>query len=572
MKSSNELRDLLRRIDRKGYPAYKDIRGMYEFPDFVLSIDHVQGDPFASPSKISIHVDGKASGFPKGLYKNEMRRAALQDELLRQFGRRAESETFKARGSGKSGLISVSRCGQEILERSGCRIRMDNGDILLRMDVGLPAVGRTINAGEAVKIFFEQIPACVKKSLYYNALDAGRLEKISELADNQAHIRQKLSELGLCAFVADGSVLPRESGISQKPMKNAVPFKSPESMAVRIDVPHGKPLRGMGIPRGITLIVGGGYHGKSTLLEALERGVYNHIQGDGREYVITEASAVKIRAEDGRSIKNVDISMFINDLPNGRDTRHFYTEDASGSTSQAANVIEAMEAGSRTLLIDEDTSATNFMIRDELMQLVVSRESEPITPYIDRIRELYEVYGISSILVAGSSGSYFHKADVILQMKQYIPEDITAFAREKAAGFPAPSRKLTACEKPDFNRRPGPCSQTMDRRKGGGERMKVKTFGRDSVQIDRETVDLRYTEQLVDSEQVAALGYLTGYARKHLMDGRHCLADIVRELERLMKEKGFEAVCESGWLPAGLAAPRTQEIFACLNRYRKMNL
>lgn len=196
-------------------------------------------------------------------------------------------------------------------------------------------------------------------------------------------------------------------------MKNAVPFKSPESMAVRIDVPHGKPLRGMGIPRGITLIVGGGYHGKSTLLEALERGVYNHIQGDGREYVITEASAVKIRAEDGRSIKNVDISMFINDLPNGRDTRHFYTEDASGSTSQAANVIEAMEAGSRTLLIDEDTSATNFMIRDELMQLVVSRESEPITPYIDRIRELYEVYGISSILVAGSSGSYFHKMPML---------------------------------------------------------------------------------------------------------------------------------------------------------------
>lgn len=248
------------------------------------------------------------------------------------------------------------------------------------------------------------------------------MEKIAELADDQAYIRRMLSEKGLCAFVADGAVLPRESGISQKPMRGAVAFKAPESLAVTMNLPYGGNIRGMGIPKGVTLIVGGGYHGKSTLLEALERGVYQHIMGDGREYVITDDTAVKIRAEDGRNIQGVDISMFINGLPNGKDTKHFETEDASGSTSQAANVIEAMEAGSRVFLIDEDTSATNFMIRDELMQSVVSRESEPITPYIDRLRELYENYGISSIIVAGSSGSYFHKADHIIQMRQYIPE------------------------------------------------------------------------------------------------------------------------------------------------------
>ena len=101
----------------------------------------------------------------------------------------------------------------------------------------------------------------------------------------------------------------------------------------------------MGIRKGITLIVGGGYHGKSTLLKALEAGVYNHIAGDGREFVITDDTAFKLRAEDGRSITGVDISPFIKNLPNKKDTVHFSTEDASGSTSQAANLMEALESG-----------------------------------------------------------------------------------------------------------------------------------------------------------------------------------------------------------------------------------
>lgn len=586
MKSAADLKQLLEHIDHRGYPAYKDIRGRYQFRGYVLSIDHVQGDPFASPSKVSVEISGKVSGFPQRLYENFERRIALQDELLRQFGHQAEKAAFKAKGSGKSGLISASRPGQEIIERSGCEIHPVAGDILLRMEVGLPANGRTINGREAVKIFFELIPACVQKALYYQSLDSGRLERIAELADNQSYIRRMLSEKDLCAFVADGAVLPRESGISQKPMKGAVAFKSPESLAVTINLPYGGEIRGMGIPKGVTLIVGGGYHGKSTLLEALERGVYNHIIGDGREYVITDNTAVKIRAEDGRSIRGVDISMFINGLPNGKDTKCFHTEDASGSTSQAANVIEAMEAGSRVLLIDEDTSATNFMIRDELMQSVVSRDSEPITPYIDRLRELYETYGISSIIVAGSSGSYFHKADHILQMRQYVPDEITAFAKSKAAEYPILSEKAPACEAPSFDRKPrGFAEKTPGFREGSsgrerpgkfaersGERTKIKVFGRDSVQINRETIDMRYVEQLVDSEQLMALGYLLNYAQKHYMNGQRTMAQIVEELIGLIEAGNLKAVCEGSYLPAGLAMPRKQEIFACFNRYRKLNI
>lgn len=565
MKSSEDLRELLRRIDRRSYPAYKDIKGSYAFGDYVLSIDHVQGDPFASPSKISLHIFGKYAGFPDSLYAVKPRRIALQDELLRQFGRCVQDLAFKAKGSGKSGLLSVSRCSQEILERTGCEIDPEKGDVLLRMEVGLPANGRTINAREADKIFFEFIPSCMAGSLYYKVLNQKRLQAVSNLADDQTYIREKLKEMGLCAFVADGAILPRESGISQKPLKGAVPFKSPESMEVIMNLPHRGRLRGMGIPKGITLIVGGGYHGKSTLLEALERGVYNHIEGDGREYVITEDTAMKIRAEDGRSIKGVDISMFIDDLPGGKETKNFKTANASGSTSQAANVIEAVEAGSQTLLIDEDTSATNFMIRDELMQLVVSRDSEPITPYIDRIQELYNRFNISTILVAGSSGSYFHKADYILQMKNYIPEDITEFAKKKAAEFPALPADALPVKPLDFKRIPKSAGTL-------GERSKLKVLGRDAIQIDREIIELRYVEQLVDSEQLMSLACMIKYLSKYLINGRDSLTELVDVLIKHIEKNGLKAIYEKNYLPSGLAMPRRQEIFACLNRYRKINL
>ena len=334
-----------------------------------------------------------------------------------------------------------------------------------------------------------------------------------------------------------------------------------------LELPHRGKITGMGIRRGITLIVGGGYHGKSTLLKALEPGVYNHIAGDGREYVITDATAMKIRAEDGRSIKKTDISMFINDLPNKKETRGFYTEDASGSTSQAANVIESMEAGAKLLLIDEDTSATNFMIRDELMQRVIHRDMEPITPFIERIRELYDEYGISTAIVAGSSGAYFHIADCIIQMDRYVPKDITALAKREAESFPMLSGPDEKAAAPVFTRCPGGNPVFH-----GNDRVKMKTMGREAVQINRETIDLRYVEQLVDSEQVSALGYCVKYAEKHLLDGRKTLQKVVEELENKIKKDGLGSLCESGSSVACLAAPRKQEIYACLDRYRGLKL
>lgn len=563
MKSSAELKKDILAIDHRGYPGYKGLRGRYQFKDHVLSIDHVQGDPFASPSHLSVHVDGHKAGFPKDYYQDDISRITLQDHLTRCFGKALAPFSFKAKGSGKSGLLSVSHCGQQVLERTACEVSAD-GSVTVRFEAGFPANGRSVNAGELVKMLFQFVPEAAQIALFYDRLNKNALKAAIELARDQQFIREHLSEQGLAAFLADGSVLPRESGISDRPMKGAVPFQSPAACKVTVTLPYHGPVTGMGIKKGITLFVGGGYHGKSTLLQALEMGVYNHIAGDGREYVITDPSAWKLRAEDGRSISHTDISPFINHLPNKKDTVHFSTEDASGSTSQAANLMEAVESGSKLLLIDEDTSATNFMIRDELMQKVICREEEPITPFIERVRSMYDDLGVSSIIVAGSSGSFFQIADTIIQMKEYIPYDITERAREAAASYPALKQQehFPASD----NMRAPKANQALKK----DPRLKMKTMGTNEMLLAKDAIELRYLEQLIDPEQTNALAYALKYLELNRMNGSRTVPQLLDDIEVLTASKGLSALYDKEYVRSGLAMPRRQEIAACLNRYRKL--
>lgn len=562
MKSSEDLRIKLRSIDHRGYPAYKELKGQYDFRDFVLSIDHVQGDPFAAPSRLSVLVTAPKAALPPAFYNNYAKRITLQDHLTRLFADQLVAGSSRA-GSGKSGLLAVSRCGQEVLERTACRV--NNGAVTLRFEAGFPARGRTIDARELEKMLFDILPDCVNKSLFYRNISQRQLAAAIALCEDQQAIREQLPKLNLCAFIANDSILPRQSGVSDRPMRDAVPFRSPASMEVALQLPNRGTVTGMGIPRGITLFVGGGYHGKSTVLQALQTGVYNHICGDGRELVISDESAWKLRSEDGRSISNVDISPFIRNLPGKKDTRHFSTEDASGSTSQAANLMEAIESGSQLLLIDEDTSATNFMIRDKLMQQVVSPEEEPITPFIERVRSLYEDFGISSIIIAGSSGSYFHVADTVIQMKEYVPHDITAKAKQAAAAFPVFS---TEQEKfPDYSGKRCP-RPNMALRKT--DRLKLKFMGTSELLLERDSVELRYLEQLRDAEQTAALAYLLKWFELSLLDGKKSLTELADLAERQLNVKGLESLFDNDDIRSSLARPRRQEILACVNRYRKL--
>lgn len=585
MKSSRDLRQLLESIDRKSYPAYKSAQGAYDCSDYILSIDHVQGDPFAAPSKVSVTISHQKAGFPSAFFDTDYKKRAFEDYLVRQFSKEIARFNFKAKGSGKSGLLSISQPGPEILTRTACECHAKG--ITARFQVGFPANGRTINSGELIRILFDFLPRCVEQVFFYKSRPAGEVKSVIALAEDQHFIRQELPRLGLVSFVADGAVLPRESGISSRPMKGGVAFSSPDSLRVSLTLPNHGPITGMGLKKGITLIVGGGYHGKSTLLKALEAGVYDHISGDGREYVITDDTALKLRAEDGRSIRNADISMFINDLPNKKDTRCFSTEDASGSTSQAAAVVEGIEAGSRVFLIDEDTSATNFMVRDDLMQKIINRSKEPITPFIERARDLYEQAGISTIMVAGSSGAYFYIADTIIQMDSYVPVDITRATKEFCAGYgadpvtsapgfalPKEGRRLMQSAGRERASQAQERSGGYDRRGHRGDsreredRIKVKVYGKDSLQVGKEPVELRFVEQLIDSEQTAALAQMLRYSIEHQLLERYSLKEVVALLLKELEKGGLSAIGDTSYSAMGLCMPRPQEIFACLNRYR----
>ncbi|MCI9627185.1 MAG: ABC-ATPase domain-containing protein [Clostridia bacterium] len=562
MKRAADLKELLKSINGKSYGAYKSLAGDYVFPAYTLCIDHVQGDPFAAPSKVRVVISAKENGFPAALFDTYEKKTALEDCLLRGFARQVYRYSGKAAGSGGSGRISVSRCGQEVLERSAMQIAPER--LEARFEIGFPARGRTVLAFELEKILFDYLPEIVRQSLFYENLDARAVAAAVDLADDQAAIRRELDARGLAAFVADGAILPRESGISDRPMRGGVPFTAPESMAVTLNLPHHGRLRGMGIARGVTLVVGGGYHGKSTLLHALERGVYNHIAGDGREYVVTESSATKIRAEDGRAITDCNISAFISGLPGGRDTTRFRSENASGSTSQAANIAEAIEAGAKLLLIDEDTSATNFMIRDDLMQQLIHRDKEPITPFLELVRPLYEQRGISTILVVGSSGTYFHAADTVVQMDCYELKEITAQAK-KVAGEVPPHLQL---------HREQPLPLDAARRLGRGSLpksdrgTKIKVAGRDALTINKETIDLRYLEQLADSEQAAAIGYILCWMDEHAA-GKP-LGEAVDAAMAQLRRGGILSIIPGRYSPQFLAMPRKQEVFGALCRLRRL--
>ena len=570
MKMAEELQRELRSINRKSYPAYKGLKGAYQFPDYQLFIEHVQGDPFAAPSALRIFVPHSKAKFPERYYWDKCSKVALQDALLRRFAEISAKFCYQAKGSGKSGVIQVSHCGQEVLERTACEITKEG--IHIRFFVGFPANGRTINSGELEKILFVYLPKCVEMSLYHRKVPEKETEQVICLKEDQRVIREELKKRGLIAFVANGSILPRQSGNSDLPMKDAVPFQSPKSMEITIQLRHRGSITGMGIRKGITLIAGGGYHGKSTLLEALEKGVYDHIAGDGREFVITDDTAWKLRAEDGRKIKDVDISLFINHLPNGRNTRRFSTLDASGSTSQAANIIEAIEAKSQVLLIDEDTSATNFMVRDELMQRVIQKDKEPITPFLERARDLYEKAGISTILVVGSCGSYFYIADQIIQMDNYCPVDITEKTRKLLKEYRKPDCEAEGFTLPSEKRSISFGSSVVRRKnyRGTGmveEHEKLKVMGRESLMLGKEQLDLRYLEQLADREQTQTLGYLLKYAKEQYSGKTTDLTALMESLIRKLEKEGIGSVSGQKEIPAGMAMPRRQEIYACFNRF-----
>ncbi|MEB3232275.1 MAG: ABC-ATPase domain-containing protein [Leptolyngbyaceae bacterium] len=610
MPTDDDLFNLLTGLDRQSYKAYKQIQGRYSFPGFTLLIDYVQGDPFAAPSRLRVQVphrskQGKAiAAFPAELYRNPIRTIALCDYLTRQFERVA-NELRGKRGSGKSGLIAIAAPSQQVLERTS--VLVNSEQVEARFVVGLPAQGRSILGRQAGELLCDDMIDLVEQALFYRNLDGKAILRHVETVEDAHHLRQQLDSQNLVAFIPNGSILPRDSGVSDKPLKKeVVPFQSPESLEVTLERPNRGAITGMGIPKGITLIVGGGYHGKSTLLQAIALGIYNHIPGDGREALVTNDTAVKIRAEDGRRIAGVNISPFINHLPQGRSTSQFSSDNASGSTSQAASIIEALELGTQLLLVDEDTSATNFMIRDRRMQALIAKEREPITPFIDKIRQLYNDYGVSTILVMGGSGDYFDVADTVIGLFDYQPQDLTEDAKAIAQQYqtdraaeggqsfgqltpriPLAKRLDPSSEgergdrgyrgkasRGDRYRNDREGDRSDDR--GGPDRKrddrgpKLKARDVDELQFGKETIDLSAVEQLMDLGQVRGIGSAIAYLQDRYLNGNDSLTDIIATVIRDVDDKSLDVLTSS---PSGeLVRFRSFELAAALNRLRSLDI
>ena len=567
--TKKQLQKKITPLDGKDYGAFQSLIGAYDFEQFVLIIDQIPKDPYA-PSHTGIY----RIQFPIGdmaiegdMLDTRIGEIACRDFYARQFFYNSKKLAGERRGTGNSGIITINEPGQTILERSS--VVINKNIVEIRCFVGLPASGRNIKAKLAIKMLLEELPEIVRFSLHRDHTDTDLLMSHIHTAIDAEFLREKLPDLGLLAFIADGAILPRESGTSDRTMSNdsIIPFKSPESLKTEINLPYAGKTTGMGISQGITLLAGGGYHGKSTLLQAIEMGVYNHIAGDGRERCVSLAETVKVRAYCGRPVIKTDISPFIRNLPFREDTSAFTTENASGSTSQAANIIEAIEMGAKVILMDEDTCATNFMIRDRYMQMLVKKSDEPITSYIDKIRQLYAEKKISTILALGGVGDYFEVADNIIQMIKYQPEDVSVRAKDIIHKYPT-KRIKEDVEHPIQPKVRIPVPESINPM-SEYRKWRLYTTEVHTLQLGRNKIDLTDLEQLIELSQTKAIGFSMLYAKKY-MNGKRTLKEVIDLVMADIGENGLDILSEK--ISGHFAQFRSFELGFALNRMRSFNV
>ncbi len=542
----------------------------------MLRIDRVQPDPYAPPTRIRLEIPADLPGLEiladRGLVGTVDRRLAVRDFLTREL-----------HAGFKGTALSIASPGQEILERSAVVLLPDadpqedgeDGEqaasaaawtLEIRARMALPARGRSIQGHEAARIVSRDLTREVGTALDLTGRRAERLTAhVAALEDHRA-LARAVRENGWVSFLADGAELPRRSGVSDAPMRTgAVPLRAPEPLAAVVELPHAGRVRGTAIGSGVTVIVGGGYHGKSTLLAAIERGVYPHVPGDGRELVATVPDAVKVRAADGRAVTGVDLSPFISHLPGGRDTTAFTTKNASGSTSQAASIIEAIEAGASALLLDEDTSATNLLIRDARMRALVADEREPITPFVDRVGAL-SASGVSTVMVMGGSGDYLDVADRVVLMDSYALRDATTEAAAVAAAQPRVSTALS--QWPTAGARVPLPSPPRDRRGP----VRTRSRGLTQVTLDREDIDVADVSGIVDPGQTEAIAHALRALLEQRFDGESSLAQCLEDLDALLDDEGLDALGSAREHPAFLVRPRAVDVAGAVNRYRSLEL
>jgi predicted ABC-class ATPase len=555
MPSIADLDRLLRRLDGKGYGAGKQVVGRYADSDMLLWFTYAPADKFAPPGRLIIDFGAKDYGYPSEVLSDDTRRVCLAhflsdlvDQRLRQQGLR---------------LLRMDAPRQAVLRRTS--VHVEPLRIQLRLGFHYEAAGRRILGRRCAEVYCERLPSLVR-SIAYQDIDGMALANLIRCVENQRAIRELLPELGLVGFVGDGSILPRQGNTDQPLAEGCVPFEAPESLEVSVPVPHGDDIRGLGIAEGrLTCISGANFQGKTTLLEALGQGIYDHVPGDGRELVVCLRDLAFANKENKRVVTATDITPFISHLPGVGDCKKFTSSASSGSTSQAACIVDAVEAGMPGILIDEDDSAVNLLVKDNRLKRLVPGDIEPIRPLIDTIKSLPREHGMTPVMVVGALGEFTEIADTIVMMHEFKVEDAThrisefrsdptiELMQEVSERLPQDAKeelgraKESARQGQLRGRQFGSVAVRRPRAIDMGGRIKVRQMGRDEITISvdhsRTTIDLRGDIQktLVEDSQVRALGDAVVHATR-LMDGESSLAEVVRRVCSDVDERGLDCL------------------------------
>jgi predicted ABC-class ATPase len=557
------LRDKLLTLDGKPYAAYKTLEGAYRFERFVLFIDEVPVDPIGTPVPIRIRVDQAEAQVPRALWSTPVRRAALEDFIGRRW-----HEAARRVGRTRSGRVGIfiEPGGQEILSRTTCRVAEDSVDV--RSSAVLPAEGRKASGRQAQALWLEDLGQVVDAALVFPPHVAEATRHV-DVAEDYSMLRALLAERGLVAFVADGAVLPRDPDSDRPALAHLVTFQAPPELAVTLETPHRGPITGLGIPRGVTVILGGAFSGRSTLLRAIASAVYPHVPGDGREHCATAPDAVWIRADAGRRVEGVNLTPFISALPGGDDPTRFHSIAAPPLLAEVASIAEALEAGTSLLLFDEDSVAPRLLARDPLWRHLRPDAREAVTPLADLLRPLYAESGVSTIIAGGAGSSLPGIADTVIGMESFRPSVLTGAARDLAAQWPA----VRVAEVRGFggthHRVPLSDSVAFLR----GRRLRADAAGPGSLTLARETLDLRALAHLADAAQARGAGAaLALAAERGYVDGTRTIREIISVLEADIASGGLDVLSPRDYPVGDYALPRRQEVAAVLNRLRTLRV
>jgi predicted ABC-class ATPase len=568
-----DLFGVFRQIDNDPYDTYQRLANkIFRDSRYHLCFGHIQGSPGAFPASVcQLRVKIVDLGLAEGSLASRPRRMATADYLLRAFHAGVSAHATQNRGVQGSGSFQPLALPPQVLLRN--LVSFDPEWVHLCFHVSLPASHDHRILGRQVSEMFSSELTGIVNTLKTWVADGAKLKGHCDVVEDMATLQRRLCRYGLVAFVGDGAILPRQSGVSQAPLEaGAVAFRAPDRLAVEVELPNAGPTRGLGIRPGVNVLVGGGFHGKSTLLDALVKGVYPHVPGDGRQQVVTHPEAAFICAENGRAVNGVDISGFIDKLPGGVDTTQFWTANASGSTSEAAAIVESVLAGAKLLLIDEDSSATNFLIKDRHMRKLIPKDA--ITPLCDRVQELHRHHGVSTLIVAGSSSEYLGVADHVIAMEDYLPVCMTDQARRLS--LPAPQQVARPLKFADRRRlladnfNPSYRVERLD--KTLPVRIKPLRLQERVLEYGHEQLDLTRLRALVDPHQVVAIGYALLLARKTFSDRSLSPSELARALSRMMADRGLSILLPDSDSVLFMACPRRLEVAAAVNRLRSLKV